>query len=399
MVAPLLVPVVSSISHAPKHAVTNAQAPTAGASYKPPGNSGSGANSGGKGGSGGSGKTASMNLFAALGGLDEGESDEHGNPVYYATVYVDGKATTQRVAVNAFGMEVKGRQYFCFNWNGDPFNQPPVVSKKDPNQKRAAQLYQIAKALYSGKMAAPVQQTLYNQYGGQQAQYSLPIHSGNPSYGPAVGASSGYSTRGYYYDDPNATYRPSTGNSGGSGEYTTRPGSRDSTSGHDGYTAALRIAAYDAHHPIGSSYGHPAGGYTGSTRYSSNPGSRPSSSGSAAPGQPPVSRSTAPRPAAASPSQAKPPPSNLKPSSGAPGASSSKQIPRPPRKVKPATGGRFKDTFTVHGIDKNRPYIKGLDKKRPDQAPELFYSDKNKQFYVCSGENRKDRVYLNAAKG
>ena len=294
-------------------------------------------------------------------------------------------------------MEVKGSRYFCFNSTGDPFNQPPMVSKRDPNQKRAAQLYKIAKALYSGKITAPVQQTPYDQYGGQQAQYNLPIHSSNPSYGPAAGASSTYSTGGYYYDDPNASYRPSTSSSGGSGEYTTRPGSRGSTSGHDGYTAAPRTAAHDTHYATGSSYGHPTAGYAGYTGYSSNPGSRPSSSGSAAPGQPPVFKNTAPRPPAASVSQAKPP--ATKPPSGAPAANSTKQIPRPPRKVKPDTGGLFKDTFTVHGFDKNRPYIKGLDKKRPDQPLDLHYSEKNKQFYVCLGESRKDRVYLNAVKG
>jgi hypothetical protein len=52
--------------------------------------------------------------------------------------------------------------------------------------------------------------------------------------------------------------------------------------------------------------------------------------------------------------------------------------------------------YTVHGLSKGAPpYIKGLDKRNPDGAAEVQYSQKEKQFYVKPGS---ERIWLKEVK-
>jgi len=55
---------------------------------------------------------------------------------------------------------------------------------------------------------------------------------------------------------------------------------------------------------------------------------------------------------------------------------------------------KSKKTFTVHGIDRGKPYIKGVDGEKDTQHYDVSYSDKYKKFYISMGQSRKDRVYL-----
>jgi hypothetical protein len=51
--------------------------------------------------------------------------------------------------------------------------------------------------------------------------------------------------------------------------------------------------------------------------------------------------------------------------------------------------------YTVHGLSKGAPYIKGLDKRNPDRAAEGQYTQKEKQFYVKPGS---ERIWLKEVK-
>ena len=315
------------------------------------------------------GQLSSNNVFAALQTLGEGARNSDNHPVYYGSIPDQkGKPTVQRVAVNVYGMTIKQSQYFCFDLEGNAFDIPPVVSKKDPTPERAAKLYEIAKALHSGKMAAaPIPEAYYE---APQTHYDPPVQSGHAAYG-------------HVSEGSNITYRPSTASSGGSsGEYTPRPDSRDGTTHPASYHASAPRTAPHDQHPVVSSYGHPAGDSYGPHpgAHHDAPGSRPSTSGSAGPGQPPISQSV---PAGGGPS--KPLPAASKPSVAR----------TPPRNVKLASQ-KFKGTFTVHGIANGRPYIKGLSKN--NEHYELSWSDKNDRFYISLGSDRKDRIYLSGVK-
>ncbi|KAL2144907.1 hypothetical protein VTI28DRAFT_8368 [Corynascus sepedonium] len=279
------------------------------------------------------GQPSSNALFTAFESIGKGEVDTHGNPVYYGIVLdKKGKGTAQRVSVNIYGMIIGQSRYFCFDSKGNAFDKPPEVSAKDPSPERAEKLYKLAKKLYSGKMTATP--TSHDYYKVPQTHHDLPSENSHAAYGHDDGAYPGYGH--------NTTYRPSTTSSGGSGgEYTTRPGSRDGTTGSTGYASVPRTATYGQH----------------SGAYYDAPGSRPSSRGSAGQSQPPVSKSS---PVGGGPS--KPPVS--------------------------------KKTFTVHGIDRGKPYIKGVDGEKDTQHYDVSYSDKYKKFYISMGQSRKDRVYL-----
>jgi hypothetical protein len=216
-------------------------------------------------------------VFAALETLGKGKTNKYGHPVYIGSVSDSkGKRIPQPVAVNVYGLTIKQRQYFCFNEKGNAFDTPPPFSKRDPTPERAERLYEIATALYSGTMAAaPLPEDYY--YEDPQTHYDLSAQSGHSAYGHA--------------SDNFSTYRPSTASSGGSsGEYTTRPGSRDGTAGHAGYYASApqtalhdqhyAAASYEYEYPAGDSYGHLPGAHYGA------PDSRPSSRGGAAPSHP-----------------------------------------------------------------------------------------------------------------
>ncbi|KAK3308757.1 uncharacterized protein B0T15DRAFT_491313 [Chaetomium strumarium] len=265
------------------------------------------------------GQPSTNNVFTAFQDIGQGEVDSHGNPVYDGIVFdKKGKPTTRRVSVNIYGMAIDQRQYFCFNSDGNPFDKPPEVSEKDPDPARASKLYKLAKALYTGKMAAA--STLRDHH------------------------------------DNSTTNRPSTAGSGGSGgEYTTRPGSRTGTTGISasyGYASVPRTAAYGQH--SGAHYDAVPGA----------PSSRPSSR------------------------------------DGGPSQTAAQKGPSPPSKVKlddPNSKSKSKSIFTVHGIDRGKPYIKGVKGDKDNQHYELSYSDKNRQFYISTGPSRKDRVYVTAA--
>jgi hypothetical protein len=215
--------------------------------------------------------------------------------------------------------------------------------------------------------AAPIPEAYYE---APQTHYDPPVQSGHAAYG-------------HVSEGSNITYRPSTASSGGSsGEYTTRPESRDGTTHPASYHASAPRTAPHDQHPAVTSYGHPAGDSYGPHpgAHHDAPGSRPSTSGSAGPGQPPVSQSV---PAGGGPS--KPLPAASKPSVAR----------TPPRNVKLASQ-KFKGTFTVHGIANGRPYIKGLSKN--NEHYELSWSDKNDRFYISLGSDRKDRIYLSGVK-
>ncbi|KAK4244720.1 hypothetical protein C7999DRAFT_34951 [Corynascus novoguineensis] len=296
------------------------------------------------------GQPSSNALFTAFESIGEGEVDTHGNPVYYGIVLdKKGKDTAQRVSVDIYGMTIGQSRYFCFNSKGNAFDKPPDVSEKDPKPERAEKLYKLAKKLYLGKMtAAP---TSHDYYKVPQTHHGLSNENGHAAYGHDGGH--------------NTTYWPSTASSGGSGgEYTTRPGSRDGTTGPTGYASVPRTAAYGQH----------------SEAYCGAPGSRPSSRGSAGQGQPPVSKSS---PAGGGPSK---PPAASKPSAA-------QKNTLPPRNVK-LDVRKSKKSFTMHGIDRGKPYIKGVDGERDTQHYDLSYSDKYNRFYISMGQTRKDRVYL-----
>ncbi|AEO55538.1 hypothetical protein MYCTH_2108166 [Thermothelomyces thermophilus ATCC 42464] len=302
------------------------------------------------------GQPSTNNVFTAFQDIGQGEVDSHGNPVYY-------------VSVNIYGMTIDQRQYFCFNSEGNPFNKPPEVSEKDPNPARASKLYKLAKALYSGKMAAA--STLHDHHVVPQTHHDLPTQNyGHALYGHDGGA--------YPHHDNSTTNRPSTassGSSGGSGgEYTTRPESQTGTTGISAsYASVPRTAAYGQH---------------SGAHYDAAPSSRPSSRDGAYQDQPQASTMPKGGPAGGGgPSQT--------PAASNPAAA--QKAPSPPRKVKlDVPKSKSKKSFTVHGIDKGKPYIKGVDGDKDDQHYEVSYSDKYNRFYISTGQSRKDRVYLTA---
>ncbi|KAK4154085.1 hypothetical protein C8A00DRAFT_33110 [Chaetomidium leptoderma] len=169
-----------------------------------------------------------------------------------------------------------------------------------------------------------------------QSQYELPIR----------GAAS----------DSNYTYtRPdSRDGAEGHGAYPARPDSRGGAGGYGAYPARPDSRGgtdgYGAHAPRPDSRGNPVAG---------NPTPPPASN----PTPPPASK-PAPKPA--------PPP--------------------PPRNVRPE---KSRDKYTVHGIDKGRPYIKGIDKKDPGRHVDVQYSQKEKQYYAKPGS---ETIWLKEVK-
>ncbi|KAK3936997.1 hypothetical protein QBC46DRAFT_357015 [Diplogelasinospora grovesii] len=315
-----------------------------GSSGNPPGGSGSGASGGaGQGRGAASGKSRATNPFDVLG--EEGPTDSQGHAAYYGDVMVKGKASTTLVSVVPAGMsDGKGGLFFCWHF-GDKqhscFATPPAVSKKDPRQARAARLYDLAVELYKGKVAPLVPQN----------QYELPIR----------GAAS----------DSNYTYaRPdSRDGAGGYGAYPARPDSRGGADGYGAYPARP-----DSRDGAGGYGAYPArpdsrGGADGYGAYAPRPDSRGN----------PVAGNPTPPPAS------KPAPKPAPPPASKPSGSSSKPAPAPPRNVQPE---KSRDKYTVHGIDKGRPYIKGIDKKDPGRHVDVQYSQKEKQYYVKPGSER-----------
>ena len=291
------------------------------------------------------GQPSSGNVLADIQHAGEGATDAAGHAVYFGDApnpdpKKKGKFAIQRVSVNAYGTPVGGHLFFCSNSQGQLFNEPPKVSSQDPNPTRAAKLYAIATALYSGQRHAA---TLADYHALAQT-----------------------------HNDPQ---RPLTAGSGGSGDYTTRPGSRD---GADYSAAAPRttpyhtttsygqvaVANYGA--PAVANYGHPAGGqssYPVDHHYKATAQSRPSSSGSAGPGRPSVSQGGPSKPPAA------------------------QQPPSPPRTVK-IKGSKAKETFTVHGIDKGKPYITLKERHY------VSWSASANRFYI---KKKKEMLFLETA--
>ncbi|KAK3304742.1 uncharacterized protein B0T15DRAFT_495183 [Chaetomium strumarium] len=73
------------------------------------------------------------------------------------------------------------------------------------------------------------------------------------------------------------------------------------------------------------------------------------------------------------------------PGNATPPPSSKPVPPPPPRNVRPE---KSRDKYTVHGIDKGTPYIKGIDKKDPGRHVDVQYSQTEKQYYVKPGSER-----------
>ena len=332
----------------------------------------------------------SNDVVAAFQAIDTEHFDDSGNPAYWGTISDKSGKRTVRVSVNAYGLVSGQSRYFCFDSDGNVFTTPPEVSKEDPTPQKSEKLQKLARKLYSGKMAAAPSLPGYHE-----AHHDLPTQNDHAAYGHTGDAYTAHNNASGYHDyDRNISYRPSTASSGGSsGEYTTRPPSRGSATGPAGHAPVPRTAAHDHHlatHQYGQASRPPS--RNGTTGYAghgsapraaaydnSAPASRPSSRGSSTGQAPPHIPKSGP--AAGGPS--KPPAAASKPAA-AQGA------PTLPRKVK-LDSAKINGTFTVHGTSKGKPFLKGVNAKKPDDHHSVSYSKKNNKFYI---EGKNERIYL-----